>query len=162
MTLEALLKEVEQQINNLFNKPLDFTPFYHNVGKILLNSVALQFETEGMYYQKGAPWQSLAPSTIAERKRKGFFPIQILRRRAGDAGLLGSINYQVFAVKNTLSQSQYRAGLTLSTNVFYAPYLHYGTRKMPPRIIFPSDDYLPQEDIDAIVGAAVKFFNKAL
>jgi len=125
------------------------------IAKIMDNAVARQFQTEGRYLggrggkSFGYKWFDLAPSTIAERIRKKFYPIRILRRRAGDAGLSGSIHSNIGA--------DY---VETGTNIFYAPYLHFGTDKMPPRPIFPSE--LPPEVIEDIEESFVRIFNRVV
>lgn len=151
---EFLADDARNAIRQMISKERSLEPFYNRVGKILLYAVAAQFRSQGAYFQKGMPWMKLAPSTIKERKRAGYTPIKILRRTAGDAGLLGSINYSASS-----------EGLTIGTNVPYAVHLHYGTRFMPARPIFPEDRWPPEilEDIaDAFWNFYVKkFFDNA-
>lgn len=135
--------------NSFYN--LNFNSFYNSVGKVLLNAVILNFELEGAYFQRGTSWMPLSQSTIKERERLGFTPISILRRRAGDAGLLGSINY-------TVSND----GVEIGTNLFYAKYLHFGVPgKMPARAIFPENEF-PPEIIEDITELFQKFLSKIM
>lgn len=73
--LEALAERIE-----------DNRPLMREIAGILLDSVEENFEHEGR-----PPWPDLAPATIAERERKGYWPGRILQRRGGGGGLAGSI-----------------------------------------------------------------------
>ncbi|MBX3045148.1 MAG: phage virion morphogenesis protein [Candidatus Kapabacteria bacterium] len=146
MEIRLQLEEYQLAVADLI-KDINFLPFYKNVGKILLDAVYTNFETDGAYFQRGTPWMPLAKSTIRVRERLGFTPINILRRRAGDAGLLGSIN---FTANNNYVE--------IGTNVFYAEYLHFGVPgRMPARPIFPENEF-PSEVIEDIADA----FNKLI
>ncbi|GAB1371184.1 hypothetical protein MASR1M45_12460 [Candidatus Kapaibacterium sp.] len=92
MNIEFELDDIRFDLANVLRNA-DHSPFYNSVGKILKEAVDSNFDVEGAYFQRGTSWMPLAPTTIAERQRLGFTPINILRRRAGDAGLSGSINY---------------------------------------------------------------------
>lgn len=120
----------------------DLKETYRDIGLIFMDAISQQFETEGRNFDS-VGWKPLAASTIKERQRLGFFPINILRRRAGDAGLLGSINLSFDS-----------DGVVIGTNVHYAKYLQEGTSKMPARPFFPTGN-IPQvmlDDIANIVG----------
>lgn len=116
---------------------LNLKETYRDIGLIFMDAISQQFETEGRYFDS-VGWKPLAPSTILERQRLGFFPINILRRRAGDAGLLGSINLSFDS-----------DGVVIGTNVHYAKYLQEGTSKMPARPFFPTGS-IPQVLMDDI------------
>jgi phage gpG-like protein len=146
--IELFAQEAQRVILEVVHNGLELYPFYLDVGKILLNAVMDNFEVEGAYFQRGLPWAPLAPSTVRQRERLGYSPIQILRRTAGDAGLLGSINFSATGT-----------GVTLGTNVDYAKHLHFGTRYMPPRPIFP-DQILPPEVIEDITDAFLDHFKR--
>ncbi|MCO5252559.1 MAG: phage virion morphogenesis protein [Candidatus Kapabacteria bacterium] len=145
---EILADEARNAIRAMVAKEIDLYPFYNRVGKLLLTAVSKQFIKIGGYFPNNKKWEKLAPSTRMDRKRKGYTPIRILRRTAGDAGLLGSINY-----------SASREGVTIGTNVPYAVHLHYGTRFMPARQIFPEDG-LPDEVLEDIADAFLDFYVK--
>lgn len=66
----------------------------------------------------GNPWAGLAPSTIADKKRRGA-PLSILR----DRGLLAS------SIAFNVSGAEVRVG----TSQEYAIWLQRGTKKMPAR-----------------------------
>jgi phage gpG-like protein len=148
----SIINEAQAAIQNLF-EDLDYRDFYQSVGKILLNSIMLNFETEGRRFGghgdgvSGNKWFDLAPSKILERQRLGFYSINILRRRAGDSGLLGSFNFSA-------SSSDTEVG----TNLFYALYLHFGTSIMPPRPLLPV--VLHPDDMEDIIDALAEFYEK--
>jgi len=145
-TFNIDLSTITKSINDLFN--IDKRIAYNDVGILMLNAITTQFEQEGAYFNNGNTWEQLAPATIRERKRLDFYPIHILRRRAGDAGLLGSIHFSV---------TDY--GIEVGTNLFYAKFLQEGTKYMPARPFFPSSD-IPQilmDDIASVISSI--FFN---
>ena len=67
----------------------------------------------GLNFDKN--WTALASSTIKQRERKGYVPINILRRTAGNAGLLGSINSKATS-----------DGVMIGTNKVYAAIHNFG------------------------------------
>lgn len=114
------------------------------IGNILENAVASQFESEGMYFQKGAPWSGLKESTKRDRLKKGF-PVSPILQRHGSSGLLGSIHSKVN-----------RDTIILSAGKSYAVYLHEGTKFMPPRPIFPDQFGLPPDVLEEIQSIFIK------
>ena len=150
MEITLTLQDLNKNMMD-FLSTVDHTPFYRQVGKILLSATMDNFESDGAYFNRGTDWAPLADSTIKERTRLNFMPLQILRRRAGDAGLLGSINY-------TADDN----GVELGTNIFYAKYLHFGVPgRMPARPIFPENE-LPPEVIEDIADAYERFMKRVL
>ena len=130
---------------------IDYGPFYAAVGNILENAVGMQFESMGVFFNK-TPWAPLAPATIKDRERKGFDTTSILRRTGGDAGLAGSITSEV-------DDNQ----ITIGTNKYYAPFLQFGTSKMPARPFLPSvENGLPAEIMDEINATLAEFMLNAL
>lgn len=143
--------DISKQLNDIsrFFNTADYTLFYQAVGNLLENAVADQFESSGAYFQKGLPWAPLKQSTIKQRRRLGYDSTSILRRQSGNAGLLGSFVSTFYKTSGIVS---------VGTNLFYAPYLHFGTRFMPERIIFPDDKYgLPPDIIEDIKDAFENF-----
>lgn len=149
MNLIFDMEEIRINVAKMIERA-DMSPFYRKVGKVLLNAVADNFMTEGAYFQRGMTWRPLAKSTVAERMRKGYYPINILRRTAGNAGLAGSI---IFTADSS--------GVEVGTNLYYAKYLHYGTSKMPARPILPENE-LPPEVLEDIVDIYERFVNSLL
>ena len=47
----------------------DWTPEFRKIGNLLLKTFKHNFQTQGNTL--GEPWKRLAPSTIAQKKRKG-------------------------------------------------------------------------------------------
>lgn len=129
----------------------DFSVLYRRIAKHLHRAIIKNFQTEGRYFggrgdgKFGYKWFDLAPSTIKGREKKGYTPINILRRRAGDAGLLGSI-----VVEGTAD------GIIMYTNLYYGIHIHYGTKKMPPRPFFPVK--LPEEVLGDIAKEVNRYF----
>jgi phage gpG-like protein len=139
MSVTFDISEALQQITNFYSN-LNYSPFYRAVGLLMENAVASQFESAGAYFQKGRPWMPLASSTLKQRKRLGYDQTSILIRDGGNAGLLGSF-----------TSTNFGDTIVVGTNKFYAPYLHYGTRKMPARPLFPTSEFgLPPDLIEDV------------
>lgn len=78
--LIATLKELKSRLSTL-------RPFMREVRDIMRNAVEENFAKQGR-----PAWHPLAPDTIAERRRLGYWPGMILQRHSAAAGLLGSIH----------------------------------------------------------------------
>ena len=151
-TLELLIQDVPPVITNIITG-IDMHPFYNIVGGILETAVKMQFQTEGAYFQRGAPWGALAPSTVKDRKEHGFGGAHpILKRHGGDAGLAGSIHY---------STEGYLVILAAAKE--YSEWHQKGTKRMQKRIIFPTEEFgLPPDVIDMIERKYEQFMQKAM
>lgn len=149
MNIEFELDDIRFDLANVLRNA-DHSPFYNSVGKILKEAVASNFKVEGAYFQRGTSWMPLAPSTVAFREKHNLTPINILERRGGDAGLSGSINY-----------TANRNFVEIGTNLDYAKYLHFGTKYMPSRPIFP-DNELPPEVIEDIADQYIRFITNLI
>lgn len=148
MNIEITLSSYQQTMTDIL-RSADFSPFYRDVGRILLNATMDNFETDGAYFSRGMDWMPLAESTIKQREKLGFVPISILRRRAGDAGLIGSFDYTADS-----------DGVEIGTNLYYAKYLHYGVPgRMPARPIFPESE-LPPEVLEDIADQFERFMSR--
>lgn len=139
MQLELFIDETLSLINNMLVS-INYTPFYQAVGGVLESAVKSQFQSDGAYFQRGAPWQALAASTVKDRLKHGFDSSSILRRHGGDAGLMGSIHY-------SLDGNQ----IILAAAKSYAIFLQIGTKRMPARIFLPDTEFgLPPDLFDSI------------
>jgi hypothetical protein len=126
MSFKLELVQFQNTLIDILNN-IDYVRLYNSIGKILLGGIADQIRWSGGYFDEGESWwQPLAPSTIKQRERLGYKPIRMLRRRSGDAGLFGSFNY-----------SATQEGIEIGTNVYYAKFLHEGTKFMPARPLLP-------------------------
>jgi phage gpG-like protein len=147
ITIEvAELEKFTQHFTNI-----NFAPALPGIAQILISSIAMQFESQGERYLPGG-WEPLAASSVVQRKRMGFYPVNILRR--GTDVTSKKSKKLVYSSEN-LSQSFHSrvAGnsIIIGTNVSYAPYLQYGTGRMPSRPFFPTSDNLPDEDVQDIL-----------
>jgi len=124
----------------------DQSPFYRQVGKILLNATYKNFDAEGAYFDRGNFWTPLADSTI---KRRGSAD-NILRPPTSGVKMWSTINYTAT-----------NDGVEIGTNLAYAKYLHFGTKYMPARPIFPENE-LPPEVLEDIVDAYTRFVNRLM
>ena len=98
--MEIKMKIDDRQINELLRrlrrKMGDLTPVMEEIGELIVSSVQENFNRGGRYSEPGSwrggnkKWKELAPSTIRERERQGYWPGQILVR-TGD--LKESITY---------------------------------------------------------------------
>jgi phage gpG-like protein len=125
------------------------------IAEVVRFSIDENFEKEGRYNGSqsginllsggGTKWRKLAASTVRQREKKGYTPINILRR----TGILAS---------SITVQPAGNNAITAGTNVGYAAFNNFGTRKMPARPFL----VLQQEDLqdfqDIIADNAAKQF----
>jgi phage gpG-like protein len=165
-TLDLFINDAVTQITDEING-IDETPFSKIVGGILETAIKMQFATEGAYFQRGAPWGALMPSTVFQRSRGGTISRgkhkgenrpkfggehPILKRHSGEAGLAGSIHYAV--EPNSVIMAAAKA---------YAEWHQTGTKRMQKRIIFPTEEFgLPPDVIDMIERKYEQFMQKAM
>ncbi|MBX3044891.1 MAG: phage virion morphogenesis protein [Candidatus Kapabacteria bacterium] len=147
MNITLKLDDIQFDIERYLNS-VNMSPFYNAAGKILTQAVRDNFDTQGAYFNRGTAWMPLAPSTVEQRDKLGLSRDDLLKRRGGDAGLFGSIN---FTANST--------GVEVGTNLFYAKYLHFGTKFMPPRPIFPENE-LPPDVIEDLTDAMARFLKR--
>lgn len=105
---------------------LTINPPVNDIANLLLAAIQDNFDSNGAYFQRGMEWSPLKPATIRDRQRHGYDSNSILRREAAHGGLMGRFVANV--TNNTV---------IISNNTSYAPYLHYGTKFMPSRLLFP-------------------------
>jgi len=124
-------------------KSMNYIRLFKAIGEVFKWGTMEQFRTEGKYFggRKGTrsfgyKWFDLAPRTVKERTRKGYVPINILQQTA--------ILRNSFTYSNVTT-----SGFLFGTNVPYAPFLHYGTKNIPPRPILP-ERFLPADFEDEI------------
>jgi hypothetical protein len=99
-----------------------------------------QFASRGRRWR--TPWKPLAPSTVAEKRRKGFISDPLVR----DAKLRGELVGRPLGVEH-ISASAVDAG----TDISYAKFHQGGTRKMPARRLVN----LEQVGLEGAAGAVV-------
>lgn len=81
-----------------------------SVAETMRVSVLKNFGTEGM--RLGKKWQRLAPETIKQRQKKGYWPSKILQRTG--------------QLKNSIISQADDTTATVSTNLIYAAIHQYG------------------------------------
>jgi phage gpG-like protein len=106
----------------------NLAPALENIGQDILDENMGNFAAAGGYYQMGG-WAPLAPSTIADRLRKGYGEGPPLVRTAllRDSLTKRGAEGNVFNVTDTT--------LTVGTNVWYAGFHHWGTWRLAPRFL---------------------------
>nr|WP_321511121.1 phage virion morphogenesis protein [uncultured Celeribacter sp.] len=97
ISIKAELRDeaARHDLQDLLGRMEMMRPFYDAVGNTLVASTGDRFKAE--VDPEGRPWQSLKPSTIKARTRKGQLPLTILRsnsRGKSGSSLAGSINYR--------------------------------------------------------------------
>ncbi|NEP56008.1 MAG: phage virion morphogenesis protein [Symploca sp. SIO2G7] len=118
---KALLKRYKSRVRNLEN-PLK------GWGNYMQQETERQFATETD--PDGVRWAALAPSTLAEKRRKGY-PESILTRT-------GKMRNSVLAIADARS-------ILIGVDVPYAIFHQQGTRKMPQRRILGMNDKREQK-----------------
>lgn len=112
------ISDAEKKDQVLTHAVVDMTPAMAKAEEIVRRAIDRRFEEQGNGEQ---PWAPLAPSTIADRARKGFGPTPILQR-TGD--LRGSMKG---------SHDRDSAEIGPSEDVAHAGFLADGTSRMPAR-----------------------------
>jgi hypothetical protein len=125
-----------RRLNALAGRLSDFSPAWPEVIRVFRGIVARTFSTEGGSSDAGS-WAPLAPSTQADRRRKGFGPAHPILRRT---------NRLYSSVAEDGADSiviQDRTFLGIGSRVPYLPY-HQSLaprRKLPRRPVFaPTED----------------------
>lgn len=136
----------EQIVNIILDVCRNLTPVLGEISETIRFSIDENFEKEGRYDGKqsginllsggSTKWKNLAPSTVKQRKKKGYYPINILRQ----TGILAS--------SITVQPSGSNA-VTMGTNIEYAKYINFGTSKMPARpfLVLQEEDIADIKDI---------------
>jgi len=88
------------------------------IGDMLMASIALRFITETD--PDGNPWKPLAPATIEDRKKKGYWPGQMLTRSGRLRSSITRRNADGFFCKADATS------VTVGTNVEYAAIHQHG------------------------------------
>lgn len=120
-------------------KGLNLKPIMPEIEALMNFSFHEQFLTEGQFFNR-SKWSPLAPSTVKQREKIGYWPGSILQQTGGLASSIGSSYGNNFE-------------LLVGPSREYAKYLHFGTSRMPARPILPT--MLPitiLEEIAEVVG----------
>jgi len=132
---------VKKSLRELSDRVEDLTPVMKMIGELLVSSVQENFNREGRYSEPGSwrggskRWKPLAPSTIKQRKRLGYWPGQILTRTGR---LRSSINYRAG-----------RDHVAVGTNVIYAAIHQFGGKAgRGHRANIPARPFLVVQDED--------------
>ena len=138
-------KGVKEALRELSERMEDMTPVMRRIGELLVSSVQENFNREGRYSEPGSwrggskRWQPLAPSTIKQRERLGYWPGQILTRTGR---LKASITYHAG-----------RDYVAVGTNLVYAAIHQFGGKAgRGHRANIPARPFLvvQDEDLDEI------------
>ena len=160
--MEIKMKIDDRQINELLRrlrrKMGDLTPVMEEIGELIVSSVQENFNRGGRYSEPGSwrggnkKWKKLAPSTIRERERQGYWPGQILVRTG--------------RLKNSIFYEAGKDHVTVGTNVVYAAIHQFGGKagrkhaaKIPARpFLVVQDEDL--EEIKEIILDYIKALSK--
>lgn len=141
----AFSQDMSSEVLRLFASH-DDRVFMLDVGEIMKFAVEEQFETEGRFFGGRGPgsfgykWFDLAPATKMRRKKMNKWPGKILQVTSELASSIGSRVSGDSVIISTITE--------------YAPYLHFGTDRMPPRPFFSTK--LPEETINEIAQSYIK------
>lgn len=134
-------KGMQKMLRELSERMEDLTPVMRRIGELLVSSVQENFNREGRYSEpgswRGGPkrWQELAPSTIRQRERQGYWPGQILTRTGR---LKSSINYHAG-----------KDHVVVGTNLIYAAIHQFGGKAgRGHRANIPARPFLVVQDED--------------
>lgn len=130
---ERVLRLVADRMRNL-------RPVLGAAGQYMLGSIQRNFDSEG----RPRKWKPLSPATLMTwvRKRKTWVGKRGLTA-AGRRALAGrKILTDTGRLRNSINYRAEVNRLIIGTNVSYAPYHQFGTKKMPARpfLLFQNED----------------------
>ncbi len=118
---------VKSFLTALENKLNDLSVVFEDIGEELLSEFEAAWKSERDPLLR--KWADLKESSL-KRKTGGY---QILR----DTGRL----------QNSFTVQTDKSGVTIGTNVEYAKYHQFGTKKMPKRMLLPDRSYDAMEEL---------------
>lgn len=116
-----------------------------DIEKTITSAVKKNFATQGAY--SGEQWAPLKPSTIRDRKRRGFKP---------GPPLVRSGELKRAATMPVFTSSPLKQRVTFNVNNAYASFQNNGTRNIPARPFFR----LSEKDIEKIAGQIKKSLSR--
>jgi phage virion morphogenesis protein len=137
-------KGIQQLLKKLVTKAENLRPLMKNIAGIMLDSVEENFEKEG----RPDKWEKLAPSTIKQRTKKGYWPGKILQMRGELAASITSKYDDNSAV--------------VGTNKVYAAIHQFGgDAGRNKKVKIPTRPYLKitDKEIQQINKSIIRFFN---
>ena len=156
-------REINRLLRRLRRKMGDLTPVMEEIGELIVSSVQENFNRGGRYSKPGSwrggnkKWKELAPSTIKERKRLGYYDkdtdsCEILVRTG--------------ELKDSITYDAGKDYVTVGTDKVYAAIHQFGGKagrkhaaKIPARpFLVVQDDDL--EEIKEIILDYIKEFSK--
>lgn len=141
-------RKLKSTLEALKRKTGNLRPFMKEVRDIMKSAVEDNFAAQGR-----PAWRPLAEATIADRKRKGYWPGMILQRHSSAAGLLGSIHGS-YGDKSAV----------VGTNKKYAPIHQFGgmAGRKAKRVHIPARPFmaLTEEDKQEILNAAKTYLKE--
>lgn len=137
----AALRRVIRRVDGLGGA---FAPIGPKVGNIIARHNRKQFSTKGAWF--GDPWRPLAPSTIIQKRRRGFRAAPLVRTGAMKAGVTRApMSKWIFTSTTGIYGTVERV----------ARWQHFGTfrkgrRHIPPRHIVGSNATMHREIVQVI------------
>lgn len=145
--IQTDIKQALEALNTLSRKLADMRPVMASIANTMHESVMQNFAQQG----RPSPWKTLAPATIAQRKKQGTWPGNILDR-ASQAGLKASISTEHDATS-----------ATVGTNKVYAAIHQFGGQAGRGRkISIPARPFLwlGPEELEELVEIAAFYLAK--
>lgn len=153
---------------------IDLSAFYLEVAEAFYSKILRNFADEGKYFNNN--WIALATSTIRMRSRtkvrvkdsSGNYVVLKAGKNKGKVKTRsikpswpGQILSVTGALKNRIEYKvENKKNIVFSFATDYAKYLHYGTKNMPARPLFPKQ--IPDDFLDDIAAAYWKQVSKLL
>ncbi len=134
-------RSLDAALARLQNRVADLSPLMRQIAGIMHDAVEENFEREGR-----PRWESLAPSTVRQRRRKGYWPGRILQQRGELAASIepGANSRQAW----------------VGTNRRYAAIQHFGGKAgRGHKVTIPARPFmvLDADDLARIEAAVTRF-----
>ena len=126
-------QDYAKDLNGMVERSKDLSPAFEAIARYLQGVVMRNFKAEG----RPVKWAPLAPSTIADRMRKGYGSGPILQRSGGLMKSLTTPGAPGFSLRVGPRSVAY------TSNIFYFRFHQVGTSKMParPMLVFQKQDH---------------------
>ena len=136
------LTQVRRKIHDMRSRTNNLMAAWETFLNWFADQNRLQFGSRGERWR--TLWPELAPSTLVEKRREGFYTDVLVRT----SDLLRSVSDRPLNIEMVLPH-EVQAG----TRVPYAKYHQYGTRRMPRRRLFDAAEIEREGALSSVIGS---------
>lgn len=139
------ITRLRRQVAVLRERAADVTPAWEAFASWFAEQERIQFFNAGIRWR--APWEPLAASTLAQKRRRGFPPDILVRTGA----LQRSLSIRPFSIERITPRT-----MSVGTRISYAHFHQSGTRRMPSRILLSADSVAREGAISSAVSSWIR------